>query len=71
MNRRQLLARSAALAADPVVSMSGTMTSAGGASVTVHAAPVGQVEREIVAAIRHVMLGLGSPGAGSEQHDPA
>ena len=74
MNRRQLLARSAALAAalaaDPVVSMSGTMTSTGAASVTVHAAPVGQVEREIVAAIRRVMLGLGSPGAGSEQHDP-
>jgi hypothetical protein len=73
MNRRQLLARSAALAAalaaDPVVSMSGTMTSTGTASVTVHAAPVGQVEREIVAAIRRVMLGLGSPGAGSEQHD--
>jgi hypothetical protein len=74
MNRRQLLARSAALAAalaaDPVVSMSGTMTSAGSAPVTVHAAPVGQVEREIVAAIRQVMLGLGSPGGGSEQHDP-
>jgi hypothetical protein len=74
MNRRQLLARSAALAAalaaDPVVSMSGTTTSAGAASVSVHAAPVGQVEREIVAAIRRVMLGLGSHGAGSEQHDP-
>jgi hypothetical protein len=69
-----LLARSAALAAalaaDPVVSMSGTMTSAGAASVTVHAASVGQVEREIVAAIRRVMLGLGSHWAGSEQHDP-
>ncbi|MFL6217629.1 MAG: hypothetical protein ACJ742_03560, partial [Actinomycetes bacterium] len=74
MNRRQLLARSAALAAalvaDPVVSMSGTVTAAGAASVSVHAAPVGQVEREIVAAIRRVMLGLGSYGAGSEQHDP-
>jgi hypothetical protein len=30
----------------------------------------GSVEREIVAAIRRVMLGLGSPGAGSEQHHP-
>ena len=68
MNRRQLLARSAALAAalaaDPVVSMSGTMTSAGAASVTVHAAPVGQVEREIVAAIRRVMLDLDHLGLG-------
>ena len=74
MNRRQLLARSAALAAalaaDPVVSMSGTVPSAGAASVTVHAAPVGQLEREIVAAIRRVMFGLGSPGPGPEQHDP-
>jgi hypothetical protein len=74
MNRRQLLARSAALAAalaaDPVVSISGTMTSAAAASVTVHAASMGQVEREIVAAIRRVMLGLGSHGAGSEQHGP-
>jgi hypothetical protein len=59
MNRRQLLARSAALAA----------TSAGGAPVTVHTAPVGHVEREIVAAIRRVMFGLGSPGPGPEQRD--
>src|SRR5215204_3981451 len=74
MNRRQLLARSAALAAalaaDPVVSISGTATSAGGGPVTVHAAPVGEVEREIVAAIRRVMFGLGSPAPGPEQRDP-
>jgi hypothetical protein len=75
MNRRQLLARSAALAAalaaDPVVSMSGTTTSAGAAPVNVYVAPVGEVEREIVAAIRRVMLGLGSPGAQVREARPA
>jgi hypothetical protein len=69
MNRRQLLARSAALAAalaaDPLVSMPGTATRAGGASIDVQAAPVGEAEREIVAAIRRVLLGLGSPLDGT------
>jgi hypothetical protein len=66
MNRRQLLARTAALAAalaaDPLVS-SGTPTWAGDALMEVQAAPVGEAEREIVAAIRRVLLGLGSPQA--------
>jgi hypothetical protein len=66
MNRRQLLARTAALAAalaaDPLVS-SGTPTRAGDALMEVQAAPVGEAEREIVAAIRRVLLGLGSPQA--------
>jgi hypothetical protein len=73
MNRRQLLARTAALAAalaaDPLVSMPGTMTPAGGGPINVQAAPMGEVEREIVAAIRRVLFGLGSPGAGSEVRD--
>jgi hypothetical protein len=63
MNRRQLLARTAALAAalaaDPLVS-SGTPTRAGDALMEVQAAPVGEAEREIVAAIRRVLLGVGS-----------
>ena len=66
MNRRQLLARTAALAAalaaDPLVS-SGTPARAGDALMEVQAAPVGEAEREIVAAIRRVLLGLGSPQA--------
>jgi hypothetical protein len=65
MNRRQLLARSAALAAalaaDPLVSMPGTATRTGGALIEAQAAPVGDAEREVVAAIRRVLLGLGSP----------
>ena len=69
MNRRQLLARSAALAAalaaDPLVSMPGTATRAGGVLIEVQAAPVGEAEREIVAAIRRVLLGLGSPPDGT------
>lgn len=56
MNRRQLLARTAALAAalaaDPLVSMSGTTTPAGGALIEAQAAPVGGAERDVVAAIR-------------------
>ena len=64
MNRRQLLARSAALAAalaaDPVVSMSGTTTSAGVAPVTVHAAPVGQQQQRI-GAVPDTGIGVG-PG---------
>jgi hypothetical protein len=66
MNRRQLLARTAALAAalaaDPLVS-SGAPARAGDALMEVQAAPVGEAEREIVAAIRRVLLGLGSPQA--------
>ena len=67
MNRRQLLARSAALAAalaaDPLVSMTGTGMGAGDGLIQAQAAPVGEAEQEIVAAIRRVMLGLGSPPA--------
>jgi hypothetical protein len=67
MNRRQLLARTAALAAalaaDPLVSMSGSATRAGDALLEAQAAPVGGAEREVVAAIRRVLLGLGSPPA--------
>ena len=70
MNRRQLLARTAALAAalaaDPVVSISGPSPSIGGGAV-VYAAPTGEVECQIVTAIRRVMFGLGSPGVGAEQ----
>jgi hypothetical protein len=67
MNRRQLLARSAALAAalaaDPLVSMSGARMRLGDALMEAHAVPVGEAEREIVAAIRRVMHGIGSPPA--------
>ena len=67
MNRRQLLARSAALAdalaADPLVSLSGTATRAGDALVELQAVAVGEAGREIVAAIRRVLLGLGAPPA--------
>jgi hypothetical protein len=66
MNRRQLLARTAALAAalaaDPLVSMSATAR-ASGPLMDVQAVPVGEAEREIVAAIRRVLLGIGSPSA--------
>ena len=66
MNRRQLLARAAALAAalaaDPLVSMSGTAR-ASGPLMDAQAVPVGEAEREIVAAIRRVLLGIGSPPA--------
>jgi len=68
MNRRQLLARTAALAAalaaDPLVS-SGTPTWARDALMEVQAAPVGEAEREIVAAIRRVLFGLGPPQAAT------
>jgi len=64
MNRRQLLARTAALAAalaaDPLVSMSGTGRT-GGPLMEAQAVPVGETEREIVAAIRRVLLGIGWP----------
>ena len=67
MNRRQLLARTAALAAalaaDPLVSMSGTTTPAWGALIEAQAVPVGGAERDVVAAIRRVLLGFGSPPA--------
>ena len=73
MNRRQVLARTAALAAalaaDPLVSVSGSITPAGGAQTKLQAAPVGEVEREIVAAIRRVLFGLGPARAGSELRD--
>ena len=69
MNRRQLLARSAALAAalaaDPLVSMTGTGMGAGDGLIHAQAAPLGEAEQEIVASIRRVMLGLGSPPADS------
>ena len=59
MNRRQLLARTAALAAalaaDPLVSMSGTATRPEDALLEPQVAPVGEAEREIVAAIRRVL----------------
>jgi hypothetical protein len=65
MNRRQLLGRSAALAAalaaDPLVSMTGTGMGAGDGLIHAQAAPLGEAEQEIVASIRRVMLGLGSP----------
>jgi hypothetical protein len=67
MNRRQVLARTAALAAalaaDPLVSMSGTGMRAGNALMEAQPVPVGGAEREIVAAIRRVLLGLGAPPA--------
>jgi hypothetical protein len=65
MHRRQLLARTAALAAalaaDPLVSISGTATRTADALLEPQAATVGEAEREIVAAIRRVLLGVGSP----------
>jgi hypothetical protein len=65
MNRRQLLARSAALAAalaaDPLLSMSGTATRAEDALLEPQAATIGEAERGIVTAIRRVLLGVGSP----------
>jgi hypothetical protein len=67
MNRRQLLARTAALAAalaaDPLVSMSGTGTPVGDALIQAQPVRIGEAEREIVAAIRRVLLGIGSPPA--------
>jgi hypothetical protein len=69
MNRRQLLARTAALAAalaaDPLVAMSGTATRAGDALLEPQTVPIGEAEREIVAAIRRVLLGVGSPPTGN------
>jgi hypothetical protein len=69
MDRRQLLARTAALAAalaaDPLVSISGTGTRAVDALLEPQAATVGVAEREIVASIRRVLLGVGSPPADS------
>jgi hypothetical protein len=41
--------------------MSGTATRARDALLEPQAAPVGAAEREIVAAIRRVLLGVGSP----------
>jgi hypothetical protein len=67
MNRRQLLARTAALAAalaaDPLVSMPSTSMQGRGALMEAQAATVGEAERAIVAAIRRVLFGLGPPPA--------
>jgi hypothetical protein len=74
MNRRQLLARSAALAAtlaaDPLVSISDTATRSGDALLKPQAATVGEAEREIVAAIRRVLLGVRSPPETLLSGDP-
>jgi hypothetical protein len=74
MNRRQLLARTAALAAalaaDPLVSISGTATRTADALLQPQAATVGAAEREIVAAIRRVLLGVGSPPTDILSGDP-
>jgi hypothetical protein len=65
MHRRQLLLRMAALgtalAADPLMASAGMATRAGDALMHAHAAPAGPAEREIVAAIRRVLLGYGPP----------
>jgi hypothetical protein len=65
MERRQLLIRAAALttalAAEPFVSGPGAATRAGDALVQARATPAGSAEQEIVAAIRRVLLGYGSP----------
>ena len=65
MHRRQLLARAAALgaalAADPLLSASGMTPQAGDVLLQPRSAPAGVAEHEIVAAIRQVLLGYGSP----------
>jgi hypothetical protein len=65
MNRRQLLARAAALgaalAADPLLSASGMTPQAGDVLLQPPSVRAGVAEREIVAAIRQVLLGYGSP----------
>ena len=43
--------------------MSGTTTPAGDALIEAQAVPVGGAERDVVAAIRRVLLGFGSPPA--------
>jgi hypothetical protein len=64
MQRRQLLARaaalSAALVADPLISASGMTPKASDVLLQPRSAPAGEAEREIVAAIRQVLLGSGS-----------
>jgi tetratricopeptide (TPR) repeat protein len=69
MHRRQLLLRMAtlgtALAADPLMARPGTATRAGDALMQAQATPAGSAEREIVAAIRRVLLGHGLPLADS------
>jgi len=63
MNRRQLLARaaalSAALAAEPISSAPDMTPQAGDALIQARVLPAGAAEREIIAAIRQVLLGLG------------
>jgi len=65
MKRRQLLARAAALgaalAADPLLSASGMTPQAGDVLLQPRSVRAGVAEREIVAAIRQVLLGYGSP----------
>jgi hypothetical protein len=65
MNRRQLLARAAALgaalAADPLLSASGMTPQAGDVLLQPRSVRAGVAEGEIVAAIRQVLLGYGSP----------
>jgi len=65
MDRRQLLLRmaalSTALAADPLMAPPGIATRPGDALMQAQATPAGTAEREIVAAIRRVLLGYGLP----------
>ena len=65
MNRRQLLARaaalSAALAAEPIIAAPSMTLQAGDALIQARVLPAGAAEREIIAAIRQVLLGYGSP----------
>jgi hypothetical protein len=65
MDRRQLLLRmtalGTALAADPLMAPPGTATRAGDVLMQAQATPDGHAEREVVAAIRRVLLGYGLP----------
>jgi hypothetical protein len=74
MNRRQLLVRaaafSAALAADPLLSAPGMAPGTGGAVFQAPAMPSGPAEREIIAAIRRVLLGYASPRAAIPIGEP-
>jgi hypothetical protein len=63
MHRRQVLLRmaalGAALAADPLMAPAGAATRASDALMQPRTAPAGRTEREIVAAVRRVLLGYG------------
>jgi hypothetical protein len=65
MDRRQLLLRMAALgtalAADPLMAPPGTATRPSDVLMQAQATPAGPAEREILAAIRRVLLGYGLP----------